>query len=186
MADISKALPVVLHHEVSPITGPYSNHPNDHGGPTCYGITLAEYQLYKPGATVEDLKHIPMSDVQTIYRANYWMVLGLDDILSQMVATKVFDICVNAGPGQATLLAQRACITCGQKVEADGHMGPITRSAINKCDPTKFVVALKQGQANFYNAIVQHDPTQKVFLKGWLSRADWPVQVIDQGPDMLA
>jgi lysozyme family protein len=175
MADIVKALPVILKHEVDPVTGPYCNTPNDKGGPTCYGITMATYRRYRPGATVEDLKNIQMSEVETIYKAGYWQPLGLDEIVSQAIATKLFDICVNGGPGTASALAQRACITCNRPVKVDGWIGPASRNAINSISPIEFMNAIKEQQRDFYLDIVEHDRTQLDFLYTWMRRSEWPL-----------
>lgn len=175
MADIAKALPIILKHEVDPVKGPFSNHPDDKGGPTCYGITIATYRRYKPGATVDDLKQISMAEVEKIYKAGYWQPLGLDEISDQVVATKLFDICVNAGPGVASALAQRACIICGKPVDVDGWVGPETRTAINSIQSVSFLNAIKQQQRDFYLDIVEHDRSQLTFLYTWMRRSEWPL-----------
>jgi lysozyme family protein len=174
MSSFDIALPVILKHEVDPVLGPYCNVEEDHGGPTCYGVTIAEYRRYKPGATVEDLKNIPMSDVYTIFKANYWQPLGLDEVNSQIVATKLADIAINGGPGAASAIAQRACIACGQAVKVDGWIGPNTRAAINAIPPKDLLVAIKEQQRDFYLDIVQHDKTQLTFLYNWMRRSEWP------------
>jgi type VI secretion system secreted protein VgrG len=175
MANIAQALPIILKHEVDPVKGPFSDTPFDKGGPTNYGITIATYRRYKPGATVEDLKAMPMSEVEMIYKAGYWQPLGLDEIKDQTVATKIFDICVNGGPGEASALAQRACITCGRPVKVDGWIGPETRTAINVIRPMEFLNAIKEQQRDFYMDIVQHDHTQLGFLYTWMRRSEWPL-----------
>jgi lysozyme family protein len=175
MSSFDNALTVILKHEVDPVAGPYCNVPEDKGGPTCYGVTIAEYRRFKPGATVEDLKNIPMADVYTIFKANYWQPLGLDGVIDQTVATKLADIAINGGPGAASALAQRACIACGQPLNVDGWIGPKTRDAINSIPPKDFMVALKEQQRDFYLDIVQHDKTQLTFLYNWMRRAEWPL-----------
>lgn len=175
MADISKAMPVVLAHEVDPKTGPFCDTPGDKGGPTNYGITIATYRRYKPGATVDDLKAMTMDEVTMIYRSGYWQPLGLDDIQDQTVATKLMDVCINGGPGAVSALAQRACITCGKQVTVDGWIGPATRAAINSIPPKDFLNAFKEQQRDFYLDICEHDHTQVQFLYTWMRRAEWPM-----------
>jgi lysozyme family protein len=175
MADIKKALPIIFAHEVDPKLGPFCDTPGDKGGPTCYGVTIATYRRYKPGATVEDLKNIPMSDVEMIYRAGYWQPLALDEIQDQTVATKLMDVCINGGPGAVSALAQRACITCGVPVAVDGWIGPATRAAINSIPPKDFLNAFKEQQRDFYLDICEHDHTQVRFLYTWMRRAEWPL-----------
>lgn len=175
MASINEALPVILKHEVDPVKGPYCDTPFDKGGPTNYGITIATYRSFKPGATVEQLKAMPMSEVEMIYAAGYWKPIGLDNVIDQTVATKIFDLAVNAGPGVASARAQRACIACGQQVTVDGWIGPNTLKAINACNPKDFVAAFKEQQRDHYLDIVAHDHTQLTFLYTWIRRAEWPL-----------
>lgn len=176
MATIGLALPTILNHEVDPVKGPFSDTPFDKGGPTNYGITIATYRSFKPGATVEQLKQMPMSEVEMIYAAGYWKPLGLDEVLDQMVATKIFDLAVNAGPGVASARAQRACQTCGKAdIKVDGWIGPKTREAINSIPPKDFIAAFKEQQRDHYLDIVHHDHTQQRFLYTWIRRAEWPL-----------
>ncbi|MGC1467549.1 MAG: glycosyl hydrolase 108 family protein, partial [Pseudolabrys sp.] len=64
----SAALARVLAHE-----GGYSNNPSDPGGPTNFGITIADYRKYvKPGATAADVRAMKVDDAKAIYRARYW------------------------------------------------------------------------------------------------------------------
>jgi lysozyme family protein len=176
MATIAPALEVVLKHEVDPVKGPYSNDPNDRGGPTCYGITIAVYRGFKPGATVEDLKNIPMAEVEMIYKANYWQPLVLDEIVDQVVATKIFDFGVNAGIGAASARAQRACRACGKTdIKVDGWIGPVSRKAINEIPSKDFLAAFKEQQRDHYLDIVRHNTTQLTFLYTWIRRAEWPL-----------
>lgn len=175
MAAISPALQVVLSHEVDPRKGSYSNDPNDKGGPTNYGITIATYRRFFPGATVEDVKSMPMGHVEMIYTAGYWRPIGLDEIGDQNVATKIFDIGVNCGPGAASAMAQRACCALGRDVKVDGWIGPKTREVINSISPFEFIQALKEQQRDYYLDIVEHDRSQLVFLYTWMRRAEWPL-----------
>ncbi len=53
--------------------GGYTNDPRDPGGPTNYGITIADYRMYvKKDATASDVKNMHLSDAQTIYRSRCW------------------------------------------------------------------------------------------------------------------
>jgi lysozyme family protein len=174
MSDFKLALLVILKHEVDPVKGPYCDVPFDKGGPTNYGITIATYRRYHPGATVDDLKTMPMSDVETIYMAGYWKPIRLDEVKDQYIATKIFDLCVNGGPGSASAIAQRACLTCGKEVKVDGWIGTKSLDAINSCDPFIFIEAFKEQQRDFYLDIVDHDHTQLGFLRNWMRRSEWP------------
>lgn len=81
--------------------GGYVNHPKDPGGATNKGITLTTYRRYRKGATVADLKAIPDSMVERIYRDGYWeKVRG--DTLAPGVDGATFDYGVNSGPSAAT------------------------------------------------------------------------------------
>ena len=81
--------------------GGFANHPSDPGGATMKGITLNTYRRWKPHATVDELKKIPQSIVEKIYRADYWDKAGCDR-LHTGVDLATFDYAVNSGPSAAT------------------------------------------------------------------------------------
>src|SRR5690606_4970986 len=98
----SRALPLVLEHE-----GGYSNHPNDPGGPTNYGITIADYRRYvKADATAADVRAMRLDDAGAIYRAAYWNALRCDS-LPPGLDYAVFDYGVNSGVGRAAKVLRR-------------------------------------------------------------------------------
>jgi len=70
--------------------GGYSNDPSDSGGPTNYGITLADYQKYiNRQGTASDVKGMSIDDAKTIYKTKYWdalMVTILPVVLTILVS----------------------------------------------------------------------------------------------------
>ena len=80
--------------------GGYTNHPKDPGGPTNWGITIKDAQLYwKPDATAEDVKAMPKSVAIEIYRQKYWAKMGCDDRPAGVDFVD-FDLGVNSGVGR--------------------------------------------------------------------------------------
>ncbi len=152
----------MLRHE-----GGFSDHPADKGGSTNMGITqrtLDEARRADASLPVF-VGDLTQAQVASIYHWRYWLFDGVAD---QRVATKLFDMVVNLGPGRATLLAQRAL---GGAVAMDGRWGPVTECAVNAQDADGFLQALCLEQEAFYRRIVANDQTQAVFLKGWIRRA---------------
>lgn len=81
--------------------GGYTNNPRDPGGPTNWGITLADARLHwKADATAEDVRAMPRSVAVAIYKPKYWDALRCDDLPSG-VDYVVFDYGVNSGIGRA-------------------------------------------------------------------------------------
>ena len=74
----------------------------------------------------------------------------------------------------AAKFVQKACRDFGEAVEVDGIIGPKTKAAVltacAKYGPYVFLTYLVEIRRDFYYAIVEKDPSQKVFLKGWLNR----------------
>lgn len=83
--------------------GGYTNHPSDPGGPTNWGITLADAKKYwKKNATATDVKNMPKDIAIDIYRSKYWKTPYYDcDKLEAGVDLAVFDFGVNSGPERA-------------------------------------------------------------------------------------
>ena len=163
MASFSLALEYMLPHE-----GVESNHPNDHGGRTKYGITQRSLDMFnhaRPGFGLPtDVYAVTLAQAQIFYsHAGYWQFDGVKD---QRIASKLFDMSVNMGGHQALKLAQPIL-----GVTVDGLYGPATEAAINAQDPIILLAGLCVAAATFYRGLAAKDPSQEVFLKGWLARA---------------
>lgn len=169
------AITATLEHEGG---SRYSNHPADRGGPTRWGITaktLGEWRKLGRPATADEVKALGQAEAEAIYRARYWDACRCGEIGDQLVAAKLFDLAVNAGPVAAVRMLQRAADRCqGTPVATDGVIGPKTLAAVAECDPGELMIELIHVATEFYLGIVNRDPTQRVFLTGWLRRARWP------------
>jgi len=169
VAEFAPALSFTLPHE-----GGYSNNPADKGGETNYGITAATARRNGYGGSMRDL---PQEVAARIYEGEYWP--GLEMIENQAVASKIFDLRVNFGVAGGNRLAQQAANVLVEPATAvDGRWGPDTVASINAADPSAMLDELATAAANRYQAIVNNDPSQETFLRGWMRRAlDVPVMV---------
>lgn len=152
--------------------GGYDNHPADHGGATNLGITRSELSrwLGHP-ASIEEVKNLPRKTAEDIYFRWYWTPLSCDKIESDIVAICMFDIGVVRGIGVPPKYAQRICNANGKPLVVDGHIGPKTLAAVNSLDPAIFVRDFSHLAESGFRAIVANNPSQQVFLRGWVRRA---------------
>lgn len=113
--NFSEALQHVLKHE-----GGYIDHPDDPGGETNFGITVA---VARENGYLGDMRTIPMSVVESIYKRKYWDKVRADE-MPESVRFALFDYAVNSGPGAAIRALQRVL-----GVSDDGVIGPMTLNA---------------------------------------------------------
>ncbi len=176
MSKIDKVLDTILDHEggfqiSSKDKGNY-NSAGDLVG-TNFGISAPVYEKYigKP-PSVSDMKNITEGEARKIYKKSYITPvtknLGIppeSDVFGQVV-----DMVVNHGYGNTVPIVQRAI----GNIKVDGKSGAGTRKAISKelkDNPTGFNNSLVNSRSNFYKQIVNNDPNQQEFIKGWLDRA---------------
>jgi type VI secretion system secreted protein VgrG len=180
MDNFESAMKVVFGHE-----GGIADDPDDHGGFTNMGLTLgflnqmANPELYvkHPAPwTKEDLEHMPRTMAYQIYKDAIWDRNGYGNIKDVLVATKVFDQAVNMGEFWGEKLTQRAVNRLGYQpaLMVDGNLGPKSYEAINSLDRTELLLAMRKTAEDFYESILQKDPTQEKFRHAWMSRAEWP------------
>lgn len=168
--------------------GGLSDHPADRGGITAYGASIEFVKdiaatpsgrdfLSSIGVQIpitrEVIRALRPGQVATMFRHKFWDALRLDELPFRQAAM-LYDAAVNHGPAQAVKLSQRGynrCITHGVKLSVDGLLGPLTRKAL-QIDTDKVVQAIIQARRDFYQSIVTSKPDQRVFLKGWLNRAN--------------
>jgi len=152
-----EALRRLLAHE-----GGYVNHPSDPGGPTNFGITLADYRRYrKPDATVADVRAMKVDEAKAIYRAKYWNAQRCDE-LPAGVDYSIFDYGVNSGVGRSGKVLRRVVgLSDKTSTVTDEVLG-----AVAKRDPKALVAAINDERLAF----LKHLSTWPVFGAGWSRR----------------
>lgn len=160
MADFKKYAPKLLLLE-----GRYKNHPNDLGGPTNFGVTLRTYRAYcGQEKSIKDLQNMSYGTWQDIMKDLYWDKCRADEIENQCLAEIIVDWCVNSGlVGLRKVQEIAGC-------KPDGIAGPITLSLINTSDPKSLFDRIWYARKQFYTNIVKKNPSQKVFMNGWMNR----------------
>jgi lysozyme family protein len=155
--------------------GGFVNHPRDRGGPTKYGITLKTLEAWR-GDDLDpiDVRLMHKSEAVKIYEHEYYLRPGIDG-LPELIQEVVFDMCVNMGPINAIKIMQMVIHKMGSPITVDGIIGPRTRqSALVACNVygTDVLRQICAARINYYQGIVDHDPGQAEFLKGWKNRAE--------------
>ncbi len=85
--------------------GGYSDHPDDPGGATNYGVTQATYDAWRKerGLPTRSVREIAREEVEAIYRTRYWEPLPARYAeRDPALALALFDLAVNSGLGTAT------------------------------------------------------------------------------------
>jgi len=157
--------------------GGFVDHPADRGGPTKYGITHKTLSQYVGHAVLRsDVENLSEDLARDIYERNYYFAPRIDR-LPESIRSFIFDCAVNHGPRRAIRFVQSVCNQAGYAppLHEDGAMGPNTRLAAEWAEAEMgemFLKALIEERRNFYRLIVEANPSQKVFLKGWMNRVD--------------
>jgi lysozyme family protein len=155
------ALKFVLKQE-----GGYSNHPADKGGATNKGIIQSVYNRYRrdKNLSIRSVKDIEDKEVKEIYENQYW-----DKIRAQYIKAPLglvlFDTAVNFGVSGSIRRLQKAL-----DVPVTGSWTQNISDVIHTCDAGKIALVICRMRMDWRNYIAKHDPSQKVFLKGWLNR----------------
>lgn len=147
--------------------GGYTNDPLDRGKATNFGVTQRAYDRWRArrGLQPMPVAKIAAGEVRDLYRDDYWVIAHCDEMPVRL-ALVVFDTAVNSGPTRAIILLQRAL-----GVHPDvGIYGPQTRAAVADCDEADTVRKYLDERAAFFDDIVEDDPTQARFIKGWHNR----------------
>jgi lysozyme family protein len=116
--------------------GGYANHPDDRGGETMWGVTIAVAR--KHGYT-GPMRSMPRSAAEDIYRKEYLVAPGFADIAAKYpaIAAELFDTGVNMGTAWPALFLQQALnalnnqATLYPDIAEDGACGPATRAALD-------------------------------------------------------
>lgn len=164
------------------VEGGYANLPADRGGETYAGITKKNFPTWAGWPIVNaarpkqnDIIANPKLDklVADFYLKNFWNKLQCDKF-TKYVGMNLCDFAVGSGIVTAGIAFQKvinSLMETGQTtLVTDGKIGPLTIAAANKLNQKKLNDSLLAYRAEFYKKIVSNNPSQNVFLAGWISR----------------
>lgn len=173
----------LIHNE-----GGYVNHKNDRGGETYMGIARNFHPNWGGWVMVdaeEDKTQLKENEeltelVKLFYKIEYWDKLKLDNFSEGFddLRFELFDTAVNMGWRRAGRLLQRSLNILNRNgkiindIKVDGLIGKATLSVVDKYKEEayylfKLFVLLK---AKIYIDILEHNPTQEAFARGWINR----------------
>jgi lysozyme family protein len=176
MPDIAELLEDLLRKE-----GGFVDHPDDRGGATNFGITVAVARDAGWNGPMHDL---PRALALQIYRRRYWTHPGFDRVAAVMadVAAELFDTGVNMGPGVAAGFLQRALNALNRRgadwpdIMVDRRIGPATIDALRRFKAVRgaaaepvLMKALNALQGARYIEIAESRQANESFVFGWLS-----------------
>lgn len=137
--------------------GEFSDHPDDPGGKTRYGITEA---VAREVGYRGDMRELPLDLAKRIYLERYWGPAGCEAV-PDALRFQLFDMAVNSGVRQAIKTLQRAV-----GAFEDGVLGPKTLLAISSMPAAK-IVARFNGVRLAFMAGLSNWPS---FSRGWALR----------------
>lgn len=163
--------------------GGYVNNPNDKGGETCWGITVA---VARANGYAGPMRNMPQSIARDIYRRQYWTAPGYDKVAerSKLIAEELFDTGVNMGVGIPGKWLQRCLnvLNLGHDgapryadLLADGDIGGKTLAALDaylkmrgKAGEIVMLKALNCLQGARYIELAEGRVKNEAFVYGWL------------------
>ncbi len=166
--------------------GGFVDDPDDPGGPTKFGVTLAT--LRRLGRDLTGDGRIDRADVQALDRATardiflreYYLRPRIG-ALPEALRASVFDMYVNSG-AQAVRILQRLLRRMGHMIAVDGIIGPQTIRAARRAQeeaPDHLADAYGIARRNYYYALADRRPGLRKFARrrdggkgGWIRRAE--------------
>lgn len=167
-------------NSVIDVEGGYVNNPNDKGGETMYGITVA---VARANGYHGNMRNMPRAFAEKVYRERYITRPKFDQILaqSQPIGVELIDTGVNMGPHRAAEFLQRwlnGFNVAGngyQDLFVDGVLGGLTIDALRRFLKKRgqegedvLLRALNCTQGNRYLTITEGNKSQRTFLYGWM------------------
>lgn len=166
----------------------YTNIPNDRGGPTKYGITLATLRAWRNNPIVDayQVQILTKDEAKRIYYDRYVMRPGFFLILhmSELIGLELIDSGVNCGITRASSWLQVALNAFNRsyrvpadyaELTIDGMVGPATRDALSrfmalrgKARAERVIFrAMNCQQGAHYLKLGISDIRQEEFMLGW-------------------
>jgi lysozyme family protein len=151
-SEFDKAFHKLLGHE-----GSYSNHKQDRGGETMWGVTE---RVARANNYYGSMKDLPVEKAKEIYKKDYWNPIRADELPASL-RYLVFDAAVNSGVVQSIKWLQAAV-----GVQEDGVIGRVTLAACNALEPHLVARRMLAARLEFMSSL----STWPSFGRGWARR----------------
>ncbi|EBU7380670.1 hypothetical protein DK046_21810 [Salmonella enterica subsp. enterica serovar Bredeney] len=171
----SKISSVILRHE-----GGYVNDPNDRGGETNMGITIATWRAYAPidlgiEATSSTLRNMTKEQAEIIYYNHYWEPKGFCKIENTKVALIVYDWTITSGRA-VKQIRKMLHDKYNNRLIVNNIMDDDMIHCINAVeDQEQLLLRIAEIRKDYYRSltITNGEPNAQIkFLNGWINRVD--------------
>lgn len=164
MARFQDAIDYVIANEIDPGQPCKTTIDND-GGVVKFGLnTRSNPDLtYKYG---DRLQRLTLEMAKAEYELRYWLPI-MEELASQRVATKLLDMMVNQGRGDAINHLQLAV----GLIHPTAHFGPVTLQNANKIYENQLLDELAEQARLHYLEVEEHHPEWKKYDHVWMERA---------------
>ena len=147
----------------------FANDPDDLGGATMCGVTLATFTEYchrkgYPRPTIVRLKAIKYKEWLEILKTMFWDKWKADQINNESIALILVDWVWGSGKYGITIPQKTIGVT------ADGIVGPKTIAAVNAKDPKQLFDLIRKERLAYIERICRSRPTNLKYKRGWLNR----------------
>ena len=147
----------------------FANDPDDLGGATMCGVTLATFAEYcrrkgYPRPTIVRLKAIKYKEWLEILKTMFWDKWKADQINNESIALILVDWVWGSGKYGITIPQKTIGVT------ADGIVGPKTIAAVNAKDPKQLFDLIRKERLAYIERICRSRPTNLKYKRGWLNR----------------
>jgi len=144
------------------------DHANDLGGRTNRGVTQRVFDASRlqQGLEPKDVFEATLEQVREIYFNSYWLPCQGESMVLPL-AIAHFDTAVLFGVKGATKFLQEAL-----SLAADGQFGAQTKAALAAKNDQQTAFKIVEGRIDYHRRRVEQNPSQGVFLQGWLNRAE--------------
>ncbi|MCP6008563.1 hypothetical protein NL357_26560 [Klebsiella pneumoniae] len=171
----SKISSIILQHE-----GGYVNDPNDRGGETNMGITIATWRAYAPSdlgieATTNTLRNMTKEQAEIIYYNHYWEPKGFCKLETIKIALMLYDWTITSGRA-VTQVRKMLHNEYNINLVVSNTMDDDMIHCINAIeDQEQLLSRIAEVRKEYYRSltITNGEPnTQVRFLTGWINRVN--------------
>jgi lysozyme family protein len=164
-------------HMIDTHEGGYVNHPADRGGMTNHGITQDTLASYRgvPSVSESDMRSLTKEEAVQIYKQRYFYGPNIDK-LPVAIIPQVFDMTVNMGANgvyvlQETLNENGYAVQSSRRI--DNHTVQAAHQFVSDVGSQTANNLIAERRITYYERVVESNPSQRVFLRTWVSRANY-------------